>query len=141
MPGSRGLARFNRRFTNVVTSRFAPWAPGFGVLTHRGRHSGQLYRTPVNVFPRGDKYVVALTYGSNSDWVKNVLAAGEADLRTRGRTVHLTTPRLFHDESRRLMPPPVRLLLRLFGVADFLELQATPRSDRGTDAPLAARLQ
>jgi deazaflavin-dependent oxidoreductase (nitroreductase family) len=127
MPGSRGLARFNRKVTNVITSRFAPWAPGFGIMTHQGRHSGQLYRTPVNVFPRGDKYVVALTYGPDSDWVKNVLAAGEADLRARGRMVHLTAPRLFHDETRHLMPLPVRLLLRWFGVADFLELQQSPR--------------
>jgi deazaflavin-dependent oxidoreductase (nitroreductase family) len=94
MPGSRGLARFNRRFTNVFTSRFAPWAPGFGIVTHRGRRSGQLYRTPVNVFPRGDKFIFALTYGPGADWVKNVLAAGEADLHFIRRDVHLINPRV-----------------------------------------------
>jgi deazaflavin-dependent oxidoreductase (nitroreductase family) len=131
MPGSRGLARFNRRFTNVFTSRFAPWAPGFGIVTHRGRRSGQLYRTPVNVFPRGDKFIFALTYGPGADWVKNVLAAGEADLKTRGRTYHLTSPHLFHDTTRHLMPPPVRVILRLLGVADFLELQVSRPGARG----------
>jgi deazaflavin-dependent oxidoreductase (nitroreductase family) len=94
MPGSRGLARFNRRFTNVFTSRFAPWAPGFGIVTHRGRRSGQLYRTPVNVFPRGDKFIFALTYGPGADWVKNVLAAGEADLHFIRKDVHLINPRV-----------------------------------------------
>lgn len=81
MPGGRRLARFNRRFTNALTIRFAARAPGFGIVTHRGRRSGQLYRIPINVFPRGDQFVVALTYGPGADWVKNVLAAGGATSR------------------------------------------------------------
>jgi deazaflavin-dependent oxidoreductase (nitroreductase family) len=123
MPGPRWLARFNRRYTNTVLGRMAGWAPGFGIVTHRGRRSGQVYQTPVNVFRRGDQFVIALTYGPRADWVKNVLAAGGCDLRTRGSSVHLTDPRLVREERRRLVPRPVRLILGLVGVADFLVLR------------------
>jgi deazaflavin-dependent oxidoreductase (nitroreductase family) len=122
MPLRRWIARFNRRVTNVLTLRLAGRAPGFGIVTHRGRRSGKLYRTPVNVFPSRDGYVIALTYGLDSDWVKNVLAAGECDLQTRGRSVHLTTPHVFHDERRGTMPGPVRVILGRLGVADFMAL-------------------
>jgi hypothetical protein len=42
------------------------------------------------VFPAQDGYVFALTYGPDTDWVKNVLAAGGCELRTRGRAIRLT---------------------------------------------------
>jgi deazaflavin-dependent oxidoreductase (nitroreductase family) len=123
----RGLAAFNRRVTNHVTRPFAGRLPGFGVVVHRGRRSGREYRSPVNVFATTGGYVVSLTYGTDSDWIKNVMAARSCDLVTRGRTVHLTAPELFHDETRRYVPGPVRPLLRALDVADFMRL-STERS-------------
>ena len=120
----RGLAAFNRRVTNHVTGPLARRLPGFGVILHRGRRSQREYRSPVNVFLAPGGYVMALTYGADSDWVKNVLAAGGCDLETRGRTVHLTAPEIFHDETRRHVPLPVRPILRLLGVTDFMRLSA-----------------
>ena len=46
----RWLAKINSAFTNRITGLFAGWLPGFGILTHVGRKSGKVYRTPVNVF-------------------------------------------------------------------------------------------
>ena len=89
MPLSRRVARFNRLVTNPIIGTLAPWLPGFGVIFHRGRTTGRSYHNPVNVFRRSDGYVVALGYGSHADWVKNVLAAGECDLVSRGRRHHL----------------------------------------------------
>ncbi|WP_308259003.1 hypothetical protein [Pseudonocardia sp. H11422] len=77
----------------------------------------------MNVFPTPRGHVIALTYGPDADWVKNVQAAGGCDLQTRGRHLRLTAPRLVHDERRRDVPIVVRRLLRLAGVADFLVLQ------------------
>jgi deazaflavin-dependent oxidoreductase (nitroreductase family) len=101
----------------------AGWAPWFGILTHRGRRSGRTYRTPLNVFRRGDLYVFFLTYGSDVDWVKNVLAAGRATLRTRGSDVELAEPELVTDPERRLVPPPVRVAGRLLDATQFLLLR------------------
>jgi deazaflavin-dependent oxidoreductase (nitroreductase family) len=122
----RTIARWNKAGLNRVTRRIAPWMPGFGVVVHRGRRSGRRYRTPVNVFPTGDGYRFALTYGADTDWVKNVLAAGGCQLETRGRVVRLVAPRLYHDEQRRGIRPFERQILRLLGVADFLTLQTAP---------------
>jgi deazaflavin-dependent oxidoreductase (nitroreductase family) len=124
MPLPRRLARFNLRVTNRVLGPLAERLPGFGIVIHVGRRSGAVRRTPVNVFHRGDRYTIALTYGADSQWVRNVLAAGEFDMEIRGRSVHLTAPELVHDETRRLVPAPVRVPLRAAGVSDFLVSRA-----------------
>lgn len=122
MPLPRGVARFNKHVTNRLTGIFAPYLPYFGVVVHTGRKTRRVYRTPVNVFPRPGGYVIALTYGPNSDWVRNVLTSGSAELETRGRKVHLVRPHLIHDERRRVIFAPLRLIGQLGNVSDFLEL-------------------
>lgn len=122
MAAPRWLARFNRRVTNRITGRVAAHLPGFVVVVHTGRKTHHRYRTPVNVFRRADGYVIALAYGANAQWVRNVLASGRCVLETRGHTWLLTRLRLFHDERRRFVPAPVRLLLSARNVADFLAL-------------------
>jgi deazaflavin-dependent oxidoreductase (nitroreductase family) len=119
---SKRVARFNRVATNRVLGRIADKAPGFGKVVHTGRRSGREYRTPVNVFRVPEGYVLALTYGPDTDWVRNVLAAGTCELETMGRQVKLTNPRIVHDDQRRAMPFPVRQILGLIGVTDFLYL-------------------
>jgi deazaflavin-dependent oxidoreductase (nitroreductase family) len=123
MPIPSRVRRWNKVGLNRATRHIAPWLPGFGVVVHRGRRSGRSYQTPVNVFHTPDGYVFALTYGADTDWVRNVLAAGGCELRTRGRTVELDSPRLYHDESRRGIRPVERQILRLLHVADFLSLR------------------
>ena len=118
------MRRVNKVALNKVTGQLAPWLPGLGIVVHRGRTSGKEYRTPVNVFAQtGGRYVLALTYGADTDWVKNVLTAGGCELLTRGAHLELTAPRLFHDESRREIRVVERAMLGLLHVYDFLELQ------------------
>jgi deazaflavin-dependent oxidoreductase (nitroreductase family) len=127
MPIPKGMRQVNKAALNKVTRHLAPWLPGLGVVVHRGRTSGKQYRTPVNVFPRpGGRYVLALTYGPDTDWVKNVVAAGGCELITRGTHLELTAPRLFHDESRHEIRAVERSILALLRVYDFLELLAVP---------------
>ena len=124
MPAPRWLARANRVGLNRLVNAVAPRAPGFGVIVHQGRRSGRSYRTPVNVFRRGERFVVALTYGPESDWVQNVLAAGGCELETRGRRYQLNSPRLYRDESGREMPVVVKRILGVLDVDHFLALDA-----------------
>jgi hypothetical protein len=72
---------------------------------------------------RGDQYVFALTYGADVDWVKNILAAGGCEMRTRGRDMTLVEPELFVDPKLRLMPLPVRLIGRFNRVTEFLRMR------------------
>jgi deazaflavin-dependent oxidoreductase (nitroreductase family) len=129
MPIPRAVGQWNKVGLNRITRHIAPWAPGLGVVVHRGRRSGREYQTPVNVFAGEDGFVLALTYGPDTDWVKNVLAAGGCELRTRGRVIRLTSPRVFHDESRRHIRPPARQALRIIGVADFMSLRPVPATE------------
>jgi deazaflavin-dependent oxidoreductase (nitroreductase family) len=135
MPIPRAVGRWNKAALNRVIRRVAPWMPGFGVVVHRGRRSGRRYETPVNVFPAAGGYLLALTYGRDTDWVKNVLAAGGCELRTRGRTVRLDSPRLYHDETRRGIRPFERQMLRAIGVADFLSLRTAQPPAAGVTRP------
>ena len=117
------LRPFTTRFVNPVTRVLAPWLPGFGVLRYRGRTTGREYRTPMNVFRRGDRIVFALTYGPEVQWVKNIVAAGGVDLRTMGRDLHLVEPELFTDPSRGQMPALIRPFLGFMRVTEFLRMR------------------
>jgi deazaflavin-dependent oxidoreductase (nitroreductase family) len=134
MPLPRPLARFNHYVTNRLFGPLAPYLPGFGVVVHTGRKTHRHYRNPVNVFRRNGRYVIALTYGPNSDWVRNVLAAGGCTLITRGRAVRLTRPRLYHDEQRRALPAPASLIGALANFSDFLELDVDDLSSAAAQA-------
>ena len=118
----RWLAKINIAFTNRITSLFAGWFPGFGILTHVGRKSGKVYRTPVNVFRASNGFIIALTYSSQSEWVKNVLAAGGCELKTRGKKYQLSAPKVVRDSTRRQFPFPVRIVLNVVGADEYMEL-------------------
>jgi deazaflavin-dependent oxidoreductase (nitroreductase family) len=124
----RWVAAFNLAVTNRVTSRFAARLPGFGIVTHVGRKSGKLYRTPVNVFRATEGFLIALTYGRESLWVRNVLAAGGCELETRHVLYQLSAPIIVHDPTRRRFPLFVRIVLRLIGANDFMQLSTSPAS-------------
>jgi deazaflavin-dependent oxidoreductase (nitroreductase family) len=119
------------RFRHVVTHYVDPLlrpvarkAPSFGVVTHRGRASGRTYRTPINVFRRGDEYLLFLTYGSDAQWVQNILAAGSCSLETRGHVIELAHPELITDPELRPAPPFVRFVeRRLVGATQYLKLR------------------
>jgi deazaflavin-dependent oxidoreductase (nitroreductase family) len=124
MPLPHWLTRVNLVVSNRITAPFAAYLPWFGVLEHVGRRSGTVRRTPLNVFHRGsDRYVIALTYGPDVQWLANVVAAGRCRVRTRGRWVNLVDPRRFRDPRRREVPWVVRPILALLGVTEFVELR------------------
>jgi deazaflavin-dependent oxidoreductase (nitroreductase family) len=120
VPLPRALGRFNVRVTNRLLWPIVQFLPSFGRVVHVGRRSGRVYRTPVNLFRRGEYAVLAMTYGTQTDWLRNVLTAGRFAFESRGGTLRLVQPQVIHDPSQRLVPWLVRIPLRLTGVADFL---------------------
>jgi deazaflavin-dependent oxidoreductase (nitroreductase family) len=126
MPLPHQLAHLNKLTLNRLTIKVAPAAPGLGVITHHGRRTGKVFHTPVNVFPQTGQFVIPLTYGRNSDWVKNIQAAGGCDLRMHLRDVRLVNPRLVRDRSRAGIRPIERAMLRFLRVSEFLVLEPAP---------------
>jgi deazaflavin-dependent oxidoreductase (nitroreductase family) len=129
MPLPQALARFNRRAANPLMRKLASRAPLMALVVHRGRRTGRRYETPVLAFTRGAVVTIALTYGADVDWLKNVKAAEGCTLIRRGRRLELTGPRILPpDEGRRRMPGPIRAILRLLDVDGFIELTERNRA-------------
>lgn len=91
------------------------WFPLWAVVHHRGRRSGAEYATPVAVMPTVDKGIVliGLPWGLDTNWARNVVAAGGVRLRWKGRDQQTSHPRIVQpDEAARLARGPFRLIVR-----------------------------
>ena len=123
---------------DVVFMKVVRWLTDHGVsllgsrvLTVRGRKTGTPQSVPVNLLPLGDERFLVAPRG-NTQWVRNVRAAGEAELRV-GRRVE--TVRLVEVPADQRVPV-LRVYLKRWGweVGRFVEGLTT----HSTDADLAA---
>jgi deazaflavin-dependent oxidoreductase (nitroreductase family) len=115
----------NKHVTNKLLIHIAGKRFGhFAVLGHTGRKSGKLYRIPIIAEPFQNGFVIALTYGKNVDWYKNVAAKGGCSLRWKSKDFQLVHP-VFIDREIGLMafPAPFRSGLRIMGIQYFLKLE------------------
>lgn len=128
MPLPRAVARFNRVATNRITEPLAAHLPAFAVLVHRGRVSGSEYRTPVNCWVDDRAAVVALTYGRDTDWLKNLRAAGGGVVLSRGWEHRVGSPVLIGPVVPDAIPGPIRLILNLLDVHEFVEFPVLSRA-------------
>ncbi len=105
------------------------------LLTHVGRRSKKTYQTPLGAYPYGDGFVVSLPYGSQTDWCRNVMAAGACKLAWRGQTYQLERPEVIsRSQVFQIMPVWQRFLLQGGGIHEFLWLHKTEISiARGPD--------
>jgi len=112
------------RYSNPLTRRLlrigVPMGPNL-LLTVRGRATGQPRTAPVAVVEVGGRRWIVGAYGE-VQWVRNLRAAGEADIEVRGRREHVIAVPLDRDEAtaffRDVLQPYVRsfpLLGRVFG--------------------------
>ena len=77
------------------------------VLTHIGRTSGRSYRTPLDAHPVDGGWLFIPMYGQRSDWVRNILAAGQARLKVGDDDFDLVAPRLIdRSEAESLLELP-----------------------------------
>jgi len=94
--------RFHRAVGNPLQMRSAGM-PGAhaSVIRHRGRTTGKSYETPVWAVPTEEGFVIAIVYGSRTDWLKNVLASGAAAIVHEGGTYPVDRPQIVPMESAR----------------------------------------
>jgi deazaflavin-dependent oxidoreductase (nitroreductase family) len=64
------------------------------VVRHVGRTTGRPYETPVQAVATDDGFVIALPYGPNTDWLKNVLVSGSATIVHEGTTYRVDRPEI-----------------------------------------------
>lgn len=113
MAMARRIARFNKVVTNRVQMLWAPRVAPWAVVVHTGRRSGREYRTPVLAFTRGSQVTIALPYGSDTDWVRNLLAADGGTIVQKGRESRLTGPAVIAPDETELPRYAAPLLRRL----------------------------
>lgn len=119
MPMPSWWGQINKRVFNPRAVSSGKWP----VIGHVGRSSGRSYRTPLDAARVEGGYIFTLVYGSRSDWVQNVLAAGAATLEVDGVTVDLVAPRLITtDEAYDRLPPGTKRPPRLLKIDEFLAM-------------------
>jgi deazaflavin-dependent oxidoreductase (nitroreductase family) len=124
-PVINALRRFNRSVTNPRVLRTAGTAgEQTSVVEHVGRKSGKTYQTPVDFVPSKTGFLVALPYGTQADWVRNVLAAGSATVVTDGERFEVDGPTIVAtaDVADRIPSRTLRTL-KLFSVDKCLHLE------------------
>jgi deazaflavin-dependent oxidoreductase (nitroreductase family) len=99
------------------------------VIRHRGRRSGREYTTPVVAVPAaGDAFVIPLPYGEEVDWLKNLLAAGQATIEAKGETYDVFEPEVIAAaEAFLLLDERHRRPWRQFGIERFLRVKGIRR--------------
>src|SRR5438093_7888820 len=112
---SRRVARFTKAVNSRVQGIYAWILPPWAVILHRGRRSGRHYRTPLLAFRRDRTLIIALLYGEESDWLRNLRAGGGRVVRV-GRTYELSAPRVVDTSAAAAelsqLSPPARAYCR-----------------------------
>jgi deazaflavin-dependent oxidoreductase (nitroreductase family) len=105
----RPLIWLQKHAMNPIQMRTAGTPGAYaGIVRHHGRVSGRAYETPVGVVATNDGFLITLPYGTQTSWLRNVLAAGEAELVTEGATYTVDQPELI----------PMRDVIERFSAAD-----------------------
>jgi len=125
MPMPLWWGTINKRVFNPRALRNGRWQ----VIHHVGRSTGRPFQTPLEAIAVDDGFVVTLVYGSRSDWVRNVLAAGSARLETDGTFVDLVEPEIIDaDEAYALLQAGTKKPPRLLRIDEFLRMRTSPNS-------------
>jgi deazaflavin-dependent oxidoreductase (nitroreductase family) len=121
------------RFTNPVMLPLAGrrWNPIFAVADHQGRSTGRRYATPVAARRTASGFVIALAFGAQVDWYRNLLAAGGGIIRWRSHAYRVTVPeRIAVAAGLAAFHPVQRLLLRIAGVDGFVHVRDMDSRDK-----------
>jgi deazaflavin-dependent oxidoreductase (nitroreductase family) len=100
-------------------------------IRHVGRRSGRDYVTSVGARISGDVAIIPLTFGNQSDWSKNVRAAGGCTIRANGKNYRATEPKFLDREAAApllasVFSPVVRASFRMLGIKQYLRLRVVP---------------
>jgi deazaflavin-dependent oxidoreductase (nitroreductase family) len=107
----------------VLKSAGTPGANA-SVIRHVGRTTGRAYETPVGAVAIDDGFVIALPYGPNTDWLKNVLASGSATIVDDGSTYDVDRPEVVPmAEADRYFSPQDRRAHSVFRVDQCLRVR------------------
>ncbi len=111
----RWLIWYHKHVENPVMVRyFSGRSSRDALLYHVGRRSGKAYRTPVTAHRSGDTVIIPLPYGTRTDWLRNLQAAGGGVVELEGRSFTVDDPQVVPiDQVMPLLPPLVARIVRV----------------------------
>jgi deazaflavin-dependent oxidoreductase (nitroreductase family) len=121
---NRRLRAFVKRFVNPILRYAARAGLGpFALLRHIGRRSGKQYENPIWVWRMKDGFMIVLTYGRGTDWLRNLQAADQGSLRWHRREYVFKRPQFIDAKTAsQALPPFVKFVLRLRGAHEYVKL-------------------
>jgi deazaflavin-dependent oxidoreductase (nitroreductase family) len=119
---------------NRLTTRLARAGRGpFALVVHVGRRSGKTYETPLILARVPDGFVAELTYGTDVNWYRNIVAAGGCMIISGGAEYRIDRIEPCDpDTGIRAYGYPAALVLRILRRHEFrlLHTAATSVSDQ-----------
>ena len=124
------MKKLLKRYNDTTRKISGTERPSWCLLTHVGRRSGNTYQTPLGAYPYGDGFLLPLGYGTQTDWYRNIMAAGTCELAWKGQTHQLERPELISGpDVLHAWPMRERITLRLAGMHDFVWLHQSKQQD------------
>jgi deazaflavin-dependent oxidoreductase (nitroreductase family) len=120
------MARTVRRLTRALNPMLmglasSGWIPVWALVTHVGRRSGRVYRTPIAIRPTASGFVIPLPWGDGTDWCRNLIAANGGVVRWKGADYPVVAPEVVERSvAAPAFPAALRALLPVLGIKRFL---------------------
>jgi deazaflavin-dependent oxidoreductase (nitroreductase family) len=130
------IREFNKRYTNPRMLRAVANGQrgNLGVVLHQGRKSGREYATPVRIDAIPGGFLIPMPYGTDTDWTRNILAAGTATVRFKGQDVAADQPEIIDTATAlAMLPPSAAMGARLFRVKQYLRLRRAEANPQLSD--------
>ncbi len=126
----KSIRIFNKYVTNRMLRGLTRLSHGpFAIIRHIGRRSGKPYETVIMVWPTAEGFVIALTYGFQVDWYRNILAAEGGTIRWHRKAYPVGKPAQIDARTAlSAFPPFFRLVLGRVGLQDFVQVLTQSKS-------------
>jgi hypothetical protein len=124
----RIFLRYVRYFNKHILNRIILWLTDKGIgpysiVTHIGRRSGRIYKTPVLASYIDESIYIPLPYGDYVDWLRNVLAHDGCEIFWQSEEITTSDPVVIEAETALpFLSEGRRKLLERSDVEKFLQL-------------------
>jgi deazaflavin-dependent oxidoreductase (nitroreductase family) len=120
------VKRFNKYVENPIQVRFGGRSGPSAVVHHVGRRSGKPYATPVIAHLSQQDVVIPLPYGTDVDWLRNLLAAGRGVVDLERRSLQVDGPVIVDiDDVVDRLPASMVFAVRVNGAREALQLRVS----------------
>ncbi len=133
----RWLIWYHKHVENPVMVRFFSGRSSRDALLHHvGRRSGKTYATPLTAHRSEDTIIIPLPYGTETDWLRNLQAAGQGVVELEDRSFTVNEPEVVPiDQVMPLLPPFVARIVKLHETEHAVRLHVAESTERRCISP------